>query len=86
MFTCYKRILFPKELKNGEIAPHTRAFHLISDDIFSVLYIFLNFVLLLSQLNTFSTGLILKNSQVRLKFLLSAYLMICIIVLIKLSL
>lgn len=38
-------------------------FDLIFDDIFSILYIFLNFVLFLSQLNTFSASLTLKNIQ-----------------------
>ena len=85
----YKRILFPKELKKI-IKLLLTPLHFIFDDIFIILYTFINFVLFLWQffkeIEHILNWLNCKYQSTEVKVSLSAYLMVCIIVLIKLSL
>ena len=87
--SSYKRILFPKELKKIIKLPLT-PLHFIFDDISIILYIFINFVLFLWQffkeIEYTLNWLNYKYQSTEVKVSLSAYLMVCIIVLIKLSL
>ena len=87
--TSYKRILFPKELKKI-IKLLLTPLHFIFDDIFIILYTFINFVLYLWQffkeIEHILNWLNCKYQSTEVKVSLSAYLMVCILVLIKLSL
>ena len=87
--TSYKRILFPKELKKN-IKLLLTPLYFIFDDIFIILYTFINFVLFLWQffkeIEHILNWLNCKYQSTEVKVSLSAYLMVCILVLIKLSL